>query len=100
MLLGDHRQCNRYVEFSARFASRNTSTAMRRRERRDGVRAALDRLPERDREVLVLRHLEGLSTADAAAVLGVSEGAFKSRHLRALQRLRSLLGAGFSGESP
>jgi RNA polymerase sigma-70 factor (ECF subfamily) len=67
------------------------SARLRRQERRDHVRAALDRLPERDREVLVLRHLEDLSTAEAAAVLGVSEGAVKVRLLRAVQRLRDLL---------
>jgi RNA polymerase sigma-70 factor, ECF subfamily len=59
------------------------------------VRTALDALPERDREVLVLRYLEGLSTAEAAAVMGVSEGAARVRHLRAIERLRNLL----SGES-
>jgi RNA polymerase sigma-70 factor (ECF subfamily) len=62
------------------------------REQRERVRAALDHLPERDREVLVLRFLEDLSTADTAAVLGVGEGAVKMRLVRALQRLRDLLG--------
>jgi len=35
-----------------------------------------------------LRYLEDLSTADAAAVLGVGESAVKMRLVRALQRLR------------
>jgi RNA polymerase sigma-70 factor (ECF subfamily) len=68
------------------------SAAARRRERRDRVRAALDALPARDREVLVLRFLEDLPTAEAAAVLGIGEGALKMRVVRALQRLRELLG--------
>jgi RNA polymerase sigma-70 factor (ECF subfamily) len=55
------------------------------------VRRALGLLPERDREVLVLRHLEFLSVADAAAVMRVSEDAVKKRHVRALERLRALL---------
>jgi RNA polymerase sigma-70 factor, ECF subfamily len=55
------------------------------------VRAALGRLPERDREVLVLRYLEQMSTAEIAAVLGTTAGAVKVRHLRALERLRGLL---------
>jgi RNA polymerase sigma-70 factor (ECF subfamily) len=63
-----------------------------RRERRDAVRTAVDRLPDRDREVLVLRFLEDLSTADTAAVLEVGEGAVKMRVVRALGRLRDLLG--------
>jgi RNA polymerase sigma-70 factor, ECF subfamily len=61
-----------------------------RDELRSRVQAILMRLPPRDREVLVLRHLEQLSTREMAAVLGISEGAVKTRHLRALQRFRQL----------
>jgi DNA-directed RNA polymerase specialized sigma24 family protein len=50
--------------------------------------------------VLVLRYLEHLSTAEAAAVLGVTEGAVKLRHLRALDRLRTLMGGDADGDSP
>jgi RNA polymerase sigma-70 factor (ECF subfamily) len=68
------------------------SAAARRQEAKERVRAALARLAESDREVLALRHLEQLSAPEVAAVLGVSEAAVKSRALRAMQRLRSLLG--------
>jgi RNA polymerase sigma-70 factor (ECF subfamily) len=64
---------------------------MIRDELRRRVHAALDRLAERDREVLIMRHLEEMSTAEIAAVLGISEGAVRVRHLRALTKLRSLL---------
>jgi RNA polymerase sigma-70 factor (ECF subfamily) len=67
------------------------STSLRRRERGDWVRAALAALPDRDREVLVVRFLEDLSTADTAAVLGVGESAVKMRLMRALRRLRDQL---------
>jgi RNA polymerase sigma-70 factor, ECF subfamily len=67
------------------------SAGLRRKEQQALVRAALDRLPERDREVLALRYLEQLSTAEAAAVLGTSDGAVRVRVLRALRRLRELL---------
>jgi RNA polymerase sigma-70 factor (ECF subfamily) len=63
-----------------------------RKELRDRVRMALEQLAEGDREVLVLRHLEEMSVAEAAAVLGVSEAAARSRHFRAAVRLRGLLG--------
>ena len=73
-------------------ANSGPSARLRRREQRDRVRAALEVLPERDRDVLVLRYLEDLSTAEAAAVMGVREGAVKMQLLRALQRLRDVLG--------
>jgi RNA polymerase sigma-70 factor (ECF subfamily) len=62
-----------------------------REELRERVRAALNGLAPMDREVLVLRHLEQLSTEETAAVLGLSRSAVKMRLLRALERLRSLL---------
>jgi RNA polymerase sigma-70 factor (ECF subfamily) len=63
-----------------------------REEMRQRVRDALDRLGERDREVLVLRYLEQLSLAEIAAVVGTTEGAIKTRHAQALLRLQALLG--------
>jgi RNA polymerase sigma-70 factor (ECF subfamily) len=67
-----------------------------REELRRRVREALVSLPERDREILVMRYLEQLSTREMAAVLGIAEGAVKTRHVRALERLRGLLGPDFS----
>src|SRR5262249_14366712 len=67
------------------------SKQLRREELRARVRQALLQLGERDREVLVMRHLEEMAMAEIAAVLGVSEGAVKVRHLRALRRLHGAL---------
>jgi RNA polymerase sigma-70 factor, ECF subfamily len=71
-----------------------------REELRDRVRSALAGLNERDREVLVMRHLEHLRTAEVAAVLGISEGAVKVRLLRALERLRGRLADDGQGSHP
>lgn len=60
-------------------------------EARDRIREAIDTLPENYRTVLVLRDIEGLDTAETAAVLGVSDNAVKTRLHRARQALRSLL---------
>lgn len=53
--------------------------------------AAVARLPVRLRDVLVLRTIEGLSQADAADVLGVSEKAVETRLCRARARLAEVL---------
>jgi RNA polymerase sigma-70 factor (ECF subfamily) len=68
------------------------SARLERAEECERVRVALTRLPGPDREVLVLRHLEQLPLAEIAAVLGVTENTAGRRHLRALERLRTLLG--------
>jgi RNA polymerase sigma-70 factor (ECF subfamily) len=65
--------------------------AVLRDELRRRVHEVLGRLPELDREVLVLRHLEQLTTRESAEALGVTEGAVKTRHLRALRRFRELM---------
>ena len=72
-------------------SSSSPSGRLRRRERLASVQAALARLSEADREVLVLRYLEDLSTREIAAVMNVTESAVKMRQLRALRRLRDLL---------
>ena len=61
-------------------------------ELRRRVREALTQLPPRDREIIVLRFLEQLSTKDAADVLGISLTAAKSRQLRAVAHLQDILG--------
>ena len=49
---------------------------------------AIDRLPNGAREVFVLREVEGLSTAEVADALGVSEDVVKTRFSRAKAALR------------
>jgi len=53
------------------------------------LEAAIAALPADHRAALVLRDVEGLSTTQAAAVLGLREAAFKSRLHRAREMLRS-----------
>lgn len=50
---------------------------------------ALQRLPRRERECVVLRHYLDLSEKDAAATLGVSTGTVKSSTSRGLAALRA-----------
>jgi len=60
-------------------------------EARLQVEQALDQMNPSDRDVLVLRHFEELSNAEAAVELGIQESAASKRYLRALQRLRKIL---------
>ncbi len=53
--------------------------------------AAVEQLDEVDRQIVLLRHFEHLSTAEAAELLGLSKPAAGMRYLRAMRRLRSLL---------
>jgi RNA polymerase sigma-70 factor (ECF subfamily) len=55
------------------------------------VRRALENLPETHREVVVLRHYEGLKFREIAEVLGIPEGTVKSRMADALGQLNRLL---------
>lgn len=66
-------------------------TQMSAREQAMEVRVALEALPERFREVLVLRHYEGLKFREIADVLDVPEGTVKSRMAEALDRMAKLL---------
>lgn len=81
------------VALAGRLVSDDTSPSGRllRSERREHLMEALATLPDRDREVLVMRHLEQSSTAEIAEALGISVGAVESRLLRALLRLRGHL---------
>ena len=60
-------------------------------ERSSCLRDALWRLPEEQREVLVLRHLAGLSPSEIASRLGKTEGSIHGLHHRGRAALQHLL---------
>lgn len=55
------------------------------------VRNAIDRLPERQRNTLILTYYQGLSYSEAAEVLGCSVGTVKSQMYRAVRTLAHYL---------
>ena len=55
------------------------------------LQRALDALPPGQRAAVVLRYYDGLSVAETASTLGVSEGTVKSQVSDALHRLRDVL---------
>lgn len=63
-------------------------------ERRAELLATVERLPERQRAVVVLSQFEGHATRDVAAMLDLSEATVRVHLFRAIRSLRRLLGAG------
>lgn len=57
----------------------------------DALAAAVEALPQPDRQVIVLARIEGRSYREVARILGCTEGAVKLRVFRALRRLRARL---------
>ncbi len=60
-------------------------------ERHGLLHAALAGLSERDRAILVLRHIEERAVAEIAQILDIPEGTVKSRCHYAMHRLRDVL---------
>lgn len=61
---------------------------------------ALEQLDETDREILLMRHCEQLGNSEVAELLGLSQPAAGMRYLRALRRLRAVLGIEGSVSNP
>ena len=68
------------------------SDELMRVEEIDRVRKAIDSLPLRYRQVLVMRHFDQMEPDEIARVLGLTPGAVRGRILRALLRLKETLG--------
>jgi RNA polymerase sigma-70 factor (ECF subfamily) len=73
------------------------SEAAIRAEMKIRVQEALNAMEPLDREVLALRHFEQLSRAEIALLLGISESAAGKRYIRALERLKGILGRWHTG---
>jgi RNA polymerase sigma-70 factor (ECF subfamily) len=86
------------VRLANRIFARGSSPSARLQhgELQNRVQALLAQLNSREREILVLRYLEHLSSREIAAVLGLTEAGVKTRQLRALRHLRDLLSNDFS----
>ncbi|MEF3046791.1 RNA polymerase sigma factor [Pseudotabrizicola sp. L79] len=60
-------------------------------DRMTALQAALDALPERQRQAVVLRHIEGLANPEIAQILGVGVEAVESLTARGKRALTALL---------
>ncbi|QDV07101.1 ECF RNA polymerase sigma factor SigD [Planctomycetes bacterium Poly30] len=59
-----------------------------RMEDEERLISVLDQMRELDREVLALRHFEGLSNLEVASLLGIEPSAASRRYVRALARMQ------------
>ena len=73
------------------------SQALERRELRDALAKALESLPEKYREILILRDVNHLSITETAQILSLSEANVKTRLSRARLQMRDALASGFGG---
>jgi RNA polymerase sigma-70 factor (ECF subfamily) len=61
------------------------------RERRRQIATALAKLPERQRSVFVLSHVEGRTSREVSALTGLNESTVRVHLFRAIRKLRGLL---------
>ena len=73
------------------------SEALERAEFREALMRSILRLPEKYREVFILRDVEHMSVAETAAALGIEEGNVRTRLMRARLMLRDELAPGYDG---
>ena len=67
------------------------AAAATQRELAQHIQQSISLLPDRDREIILMRHYEQLSNQDIAEVLELTEPAASMRYLRALKKLRQIL---------
>ncbi len=79
------------VEAALKSPGVSPSADMRGREQATELERALSTLPNEQRQVVILRHLEGLAFNDIASRLGRSSGACRMLWLRAMDDLRDKL---------
>ena len=90
------RRSRHTIEFSDTNSSHATSLQqpeqeLLARESERIVRAAIDRLPQRYRDVFVLRQLEGIAVKEVAEILGIPEGTVKTNLHRARKELAQFI---------
>jgi len=73
------------------------SEALQRSEFREALSRAIARLPEKYREVFILRDVEHMTVAETATALGIEQGNVRLRLLRARLMLRDELAPGYDG---
>lgn len=81
------------IDLAAQFCDPELTpaAAATQRELAVHVQSAIEKLDDKNREIILMRHFEQLTNQEIAEALGVTEPAASMRYLRALKRLRKLL---------
>lgn len=79
------------MEFEIADESQSPETLLEQKLTRAAVRRGLDSLPPEQRQILLLREIQGLSYEEIAQVLELESGTVKSRIFRARKRLSAFL---------
>ena len=79
------------MEFEIADESQSPETLLEQKLTREAVRRGLDSLPPEQRQILLLREIQGLSYEEIAQVLELETGTVKSRIFRARKRLSVFL---------
>ena len=79
------------MEFDIADESQSPETLLEQKLTREAVRRGLDSLPPEQRQILLLREIQGLSYEEIAQVLELETGTVKSRIFRARKRLSVFL---------
>ena len=82
---------NTPLRFARKLLSNTPSKVLRKIELQDQVRGLIEQMSEKYREVLTLRHAEGLSNNKVADILEIVPNTARQRYGRALRRLHQLL---------
>lgn len=104
-LLAQRRDVRRELRLSQDFSNQSSiilanyytkqvsspSSLISKKEIRQLVLETIASMNESDRSILVLRHVDQLTSDEAAAELGITANTCRQRHVRALKRLKQLL---------
>ncbi len=75
-----------------RKATQNIKDEIVRRDKKVLIEEALERLPSRQKEVIIFKHFEGLKINEISKVLGCSESSVKTYLYRAVENLKKIIG--------
>ena len=85
------RKRKSYIGESVELNEDITASAQMTSDEGIALRSALDKLPDRDREIIMLDVLGGYRSDEIAQMLGMNANTVRSRKLRAFERIRTML---------